>query len=55
MMNVMALSRLIAIMVSAPVFILPAGMVGAIGAFVGQIYIKAQLSVKRERSNAKVE
>jgi hypothetical protein len=41
-------------MISAPVFILPAGATGAIGGAIGQVYIKAQLSVKRERSNAKV-
>jgi hypothetical protein len=50
----MLLSRLIAVMISAPVFIVPAGAISVIGGAVGQFYIKAQLSVKRERSNAKV-
>lgn len=53
-MAVMAGSRLLAIMISAPVFIVPAAVVGAIGGFIGRIYINAQLSVKRELSNAKV-
>jgi hypothetical protein len=53
-MAIGALSRLIAITISAPAFILPAAGIGAAGVFIGQVYIKAQLSVKRERSNAKV-
>jgi ABC-type multidrug transport system fused ATPase/permease subunit len=53
-MIVMCLSRLIAIAFSAPVFILPGVVIGIIGAAIGQVYIKAQLSVKRERSIAKV-
>jgi ABC-type multidrug transport system fused ATPase/permease subunit len=52
-MLVMCLSRLVAIMFSAPIFAIPAGVIGVIGAAIGQVYIKAQLSVKRERSNAK--
>jgi hypothetical protein len=51
---VLALSRLIAIMTSAPLFILPAGAIGVVGGAIGQVYIKAQLSVTRERSNAEV-
>jgi ABC-type multidrug transport system fused ATPase/permease subunit len=50
---VMGASRLIAIAFSAPVFVVPGFLIGAIGVVIGQIYIKAQLSVKRERSNAK--
>jgi hypothetical protein len=53
-MAVAALSRLLAIMISAPVFVIPAALVAGIGAVLSQVYIKAQLSVKRERSNAKV-
>jgi ABC-type multidrug transport system fused ATPase/permease subunit len=52
---VMCLSRLIAIAFSAPAFILPGFVIGSLGGLLGQIYIKAQLSVKRERSIAKVD
>jgi ABC-type multidrug transport system fused ATPase/permease subunit len=51
---VMCMSRLVAVMISAPVFVVPAAAIGAIGAGLGQVYIKAQLSIKRERSIAKV-
>lgn len=47
------LSRLIAISFSAPVFIIPGITIGLGGGFLGQVYMKAQMSVKRERSNAK--
>lgn len=45
--------RIAAIVYMTPIFILPGIAVGAIGSWFGQIYIKAQLSVKREMSNAK--
>jgi hypothetical protein len=48
-----AMSRLIAVAFSAPVFILPGLAIGFLGGVLGQLYMKAQLSVKRERSNAK--
>jgi ABC-type multidrug transport system fused ATPase/permease subunit len=51
---VMCISRLVAIALSAPVFILPGFVIGLLGVVLGQVYIKAQLSVKRERSIAKV-
>lgn len=35
------------------IFVVPGVVVAAIGAWCGQIYIKAQLSVKREMSNAR--
>jgi hypothetical protein len=35
-------------------FIMPGIVVGLCGLVLGQAYMKAQLSVKRERSNAKV-
>jgi ABC-type multidrug transport system fused ATPase/permease subunit len=46
-------SRLLAVTASAPVFILPGSLIGVFGSIVGQLYVRAQLSVKRERSNAK--
>jgi ABC-type multidrug transport system fused ATPase/permease subunit len=48
-----SLSRLVAIAFSAPAFIIPGLVIGAFGGFLGQIYLRAQMSVKRERSNAK--
>jgi ABC-type multidrug transport system fused ATPase/permease subunit len=48
-----ALARLIAIAYSAPAFIAPGLLIGFCGGFMGQVYIKAQMLVKRERSNAK--
>jgi hypothetical protein len=48
-----SLSRLVAIAFSAPVFIIPGLFIGICGGLMGQIYMKAQMSVKRERSNAK--
>ena len=46
-------AKFIAIVVFSPVFLVPGVTVFVIGAVVGQIYIKAQLSVKREMSNAR--
>lgn len=48
-----SLSRLLAVTASAPLFILPGILIGVFGSIVGQLYVKAQLSAKRERSNAK--
>ena len=45
--------RLGIIILFAPTFVLPALIVAAFGGFLGQMYIKAQLSVKREMSTAK--
>lgn len=45
--------RVAAIVYMSPLFIIPGAVVGVIGSWCGQIYIKAQLSVKREMSNAK--
>ncbi|KAJ7290142.1 P-loop containing nucleoside triphosphate hydrolase protein [Mycena rebaudengoi] len=45
--------RLIAIIVLAPFFILPATFLLLVGMVIGRLYTKAQLSVKREMSNAR--
>ena len=45
--------RFAAVVVITPIFIIPGMVVGALGNWCGQIYIKAQLSVKREMSNAR--
>ncbi|KAH0835495.1 hypothetical protein J3R83DRAFT_9163 [Lanmaoa asiatica] len=42
-----------AVVVITPAFLLPGVIVGVVGAWVGRVYMKAQLSVKREMSNAK--
>ena len=52
-MGISMVAKVIAIVVFSPVFLLPGVAALAIGAAVGQIYIKAQLSVKREMSNAR--
>lgn len=52
----MTLSMLIkfsAVVLITPVFLIPGVVVAALGGFCGQVYIKAQLAVKREMSNAK--
>ncbi|KAJ7214037.1 P-loop containing nucleoside triphosphate hydrolase protein [Mycena pura] len=43
--------RFCAIIIYAPVFVFPGFLVGAIGAWIGQIYIAGQLPVKRMMSN----
>ncbi|KAK0238173.1 hypothetical protein EDD85DRAFT_833297 [Armillaria nabsnona] len=47
------LIKFIAVVAFTPIFLFPGILVGILGAWCGQIYIKAQLSVKRELSNAK--
>ena len=52
----MTLSMLIkfgAVVLFTPVFLIPGILVAVLGSACGQIYIQAQLSVKREMSNAK--
>ena len=45
--------RFSAIVVFTPTFLVPGLIMGIAGANLGQIYMKAQLPVKREMSNAK--
>ncbi|CAG7846211.1 ATP-binding cassette transporter abc4 Short=ABC transporter abc4; AltName: Full=ATP-energized glutathione S-conjugate pump abc4; AltName: Full=Glutathione S-conjugate-transporting ATPase abc4 [Serendipita indica DSM 11827] len=47
------LVKLGAVVVRTPVFVLPGLLVGGLGSWLGNMYIKAQLSVKREMSNAR--
>ena len=42
-----------AVVLLTPAFLLPGITVASLGGWCGQIYIAAQLSVKREMSNAK--
>ena len=45
--------KLVSIVVYTPVFLFPGVIIFAIGAYTGNIYMAAQLSVKREMSNKK--
>ncbi|KAI0819312.1 multidrug resistance-associated ABC transporter [Trametes gibbosa] len=45
--------RIVAVALVAPIFIVPAIVVGAAGALLGRIYMKAQICVKREMSNTR--
>lgn len=47
------LIKLAAVVVLTPVFVIPGILVSMLGGWCGHIYMRAQLSVKRERSNAK--
>ncbi|KAJ3543408.1 hypothetical protein NM688_g5857 [Phlebia brevispora] len=47
------IAKLGAILIYAPVFLLTAAAVAVVGGYLAQIYMKAQLPVKREMSNAK--
>jgi hypothetical protein len=52
----MTLSMLVkfgAVVLFTPIFLIPGILVAVLGSACGQIYIQAQLSVKREMSNAK--
>ncbi|KIJ62235.1 hypothetical protein HYDPIDRAFT_176581 [Hydnomerulius pinastri MD-312] len=52
-LSLVVLSRLLAVVILTPTFIIPGILVGVIGGWFGRIYLKAQLSIKREMSNAK--
>ncbi|KAJ6483340.1 hypothetical protein C8R45DRAFT_1001139 [Mycena sanguinolenta] len=45
--------KFIAVLLYAPIFFFPGALVGAVGAWVGQIYISGQLPAKRLMSNAR--
>ena len=45
--------KLLAVVALSPVFAIPGMLVSILGGYCGQIYMKAQLSVKREMSNAR--
>lgn len=47
------LVKLIAVLVFTPIWIIPSVLVAVVGAWIGNIYINAQLPVKREMSNAR--
>ena len=51
--TIIILVRFFAVVSLSPVFIVPGIVVSALGVFCGRVYMKAQLSVKREMSKAK--
>ncbi|KAI6045165.1 hypothetical protein EDC04DRAFT_2638851 [Pisolithus marmoratus] len=52
-LTISLLFKLGAVVLFTPLFLLPGVLVGVVGTWVGRIYMKAQLSVKREMSNVK--
>ncbi|KAI0638608.1 multidrug resistance-associated ABC transporter [Trametes polyzona] len=52
-MTVSMLMKFLAVISFSPIFTIPGAIVSAVGGWCGQIYMKAQLSVKREMSNAR--
>lgn len=52
-LTIQILIRLVAIVLFTPVFGIPGLLVSVAGGWVGQMYMKAQLSATREMSNAK--
>lgn len=53
MLTVTLIVNLGTVVLFAPVFIIPVVVVAGIGGFLGSVYMRAQLSIKREMSNAK--
>ncbi|PSS37122.1 hypothetical protein PHLCEN_2v995 [Hermanssonia centrifuga] len=47
------LLKFCAVIIMSPIFTLPGILMGVVGGWLGHLYMKAQLSVKRELSNAK--
>ena len=47
------LMKFFAVVIYTPTFIIPSTLIAAAGGYLGNIYLRAQLSVKREMSNAK--
>lgn len=53
MLTLTLIVKLGTVVLFAPVFIIPVVVVAGIGGFLGSVYMRAQLSIKREMSNAK--
>lgn len=47
------LIKAMAVVYLTPVFIFPCVIIAVVGAWLGQVYMKAQIAIKREMSNAK--
>ncbi|KAH9907116.1 ABC transporter type 1, transmembrane domain-containing protein [Fomitopsis serialis] len=52
-MSLEMLMKLGVVVVISPIFVVPGVFIAAVGAWIGEFYMKAQLAIKRERSNAK--
>ncbi|TFY68446.1 hypothetical protein EVJ58_g1015 [Rhodofomes roseus] len=52
-MSLEMLMKLVVVAVISPIFLIPGVFIAAVGGWIGEVYMKAQLAVKRERSNAK--
>ena len=52
-LSISMLCKFAAVVLMSPVFLIPGALVAIVGGWLGQIYMKAQLSVKREMSNAR--
>ncbi|KZT06271.1 P-loop containing nucleoside triphosphate hydrolase protein [Laetiporus sulphureus 93-53] len=52
-LSISMLTKLAAVVVMSPIFLIPGVLVAVVGGWCGQVYMKAQLSVKREMSNAR--
>ena len=52
-MTVTMLTKLGGVVAVSPVFLLPGILIALAGGWCGKLYMKAQLSVKREMSNAR--
>jgi hypothetical protein len=51
--SVTMLMKCFAVMYLTPVFIVPCIVIAVLGAWLGRVYMKAQIAIKREMSNAK--
>ena len=51
--TVFLILKMAAVVAFSPIFLIPAILVALIGGIIGNIFMKSQLSVKREMSNAK--
>lgn len=47
------LIRLLAVVIYTPIFVIPGAVMGIVGGWAGHMYMRAQLPIKREMSNAK--
>ncbi|KAJ7286214.1 hypothetical protein C8J57DRAFT_1446843 [Mycena rebaudengoi] len=52
-LTIAMMTKFAAVVLFTPMALFSGAVIGALGGWIGQIYIKAQLSVKREMSNAK--
>lgn len=52
-MTISMLIKFTSVIIISPTFLVPGMFISVVGAWCGQVYIKAQLSVKREMSNAR--